>query len=428
MASVRLGAALRQIHGLFEAGTVAGLTDGQLLDRYLARRDESAFAALVMRHGPMVLGVCHAVLHGSPEVEDAFQATFLVLIRKAGTIRGRDAVGGWLHRVAHRVAVAGRPRSLAEGSSRARVSDLSALIVAVGESPVDDDWRISAARGARAAARAIPPAGRALLPGRQDPRAGRPRAALERGDPPPPPGRCPRPAPLPADPARRRRVERPPWPPRWHPEATAAVPPGWVDALARDRRRDTPSRPPRLAWPGRWSGACSPDRSRPSRTSSILLVAMSLVAGHLVPAGPARADAIPPGRPLRLAPSPPPAQASSPSDPHDPIEPERSLTVRGRVLDPDGKPFAGAKVYAYRPDPREVDILFAPGPPAPDAISDADGRFQFAIADPGFERSQDAGDLEPPDRRGPGPRIRAGLGLVHHGRRGQGPDAQAGPG
>src|SRR5690242_13726925 len=112
MASVRMGSALRQIHGLFEAGTVAGLSDGQLLERYLARRDESAFAALVMRHGPMVLGVCHAVLRGAPEAEDAFQATFLILVRKAGTIRGRDAVGGWLHRVAHRVAVeAGRDRT-----------------------------------------------------------------------------------------------------------------------------------------------------------------------------------------------------------------------------------------------------------------------------------------------------------------------------
>ena len=142
MASVRLGAALRQIRGLFEAGTVAGLTDGQLLDRYLTRRDESAFAALVMRHGPMVLGVCHAVLHGSPEVEDAFQATFLVLIRKAATIRGRDAVGGWLHRVAHRVAVeAGRDRSRRDRREHA-AGDLSDD-VAAGEAAADDDWRVT---------------------------------------------------------------------------------------------------------------------------------------------------------------------------------------------------------------------------------------------------------------------------------------------
>ena len=140
MASVRLGAALRQIRGLFEAGTVAGLTDGQLLDRYLTRRDESAFAALVMRHGPMVLGVCHSVLHGSAEVEDAFQATFLVLIRKASTIRGRDAVGGWLYRVAHRVAVqAGRDRSRKDRREHP-AGDLPDDIVA-GESASDDDWR-----------------------------------------------------------------------------------------------------------------------------------------------------------------------------------------------------------------------------------------------------------------------------------------------
>ena len=140
MASVRLGAALRQIRGLFEAGTVAGLTDGQLLDRYLTRRDESAFAALVMRHGPMVLGVCRAVLRGSPEVEDAFQATFLVLIRKASTIRGRDAVGGWLYRVAHRVAVqAGRDRSRKDRREHP-AGDLPDDIVA-GESAADDDWR-----------------------------------------------------------------------------------------------------------------------------------------------------------------------------------------------------------------------------------------------------------------------------------------------
>ena len=79
MASASMGATLRQIGRLFGAGNVGGLTDRQLLDRYLGRRDESAFAALVGRHGPMVLGVCRAVLKGSSEVEDAFQATFLVL-------------------------------------------------------------------------------------------------------------------------------------------------------------------------------------------------------------------------------------------------------------------------------------------------------------------------------------------------------------
>lgn len=104
MANVVPGAALEQIRHLFAAGTVAGLSDAQLLDRFRAGRDTSAFEALVTRHGPMVLAVCRGVLRDPHDAEDAFQATFLVLVRKAGTIRGCDALGGWLHKVAHRVA------------------------------------------------------------------------------------------------------------------------------------------------------------------------------------------------------------------------------------------------------------------------------------------------------------------------------------
>ncbi len=207
MASVHLGSTLRQIQGLFEVGTVAGLTDGQLLDRYLASRDESAFAALVVRHGPMVLGVCRAVLNNSPEVEDAFQATFLVMIRKAGTIRGRDAVGGWLHRVAQRVAVQAVLERSRKSTSRAR-GGRSVRPHRGRRDPCGRGLARSVARGGRAAAGAIPPADRALLPRRQDPCTGGARAALGRGDGASPPGRCPRPAPLTADPARGRYVER----------------------------------------------------------------------------------------------------------------------------------------------------------------------------------------------------------------------------
>ena len=105
MATLTAGAALRQIGALFGQGIVAGLADGQLLDRFLARRDGLAFEALVERHGPMVLAVCRGTLRDPADAEDAFQATFLVLVRRAGSIRGRDAIGPWLHRVAHRVAV-----------------------------------------------------------------------------------------------------------------------------------------------------------------------------------------------------------------------------------------------------------------------------------------------------------------------------------
>jgi RNA polymerase sigma factor (sigma-70 family) len=81
------------------------LSDAQLLERFVAERDEAAFELLVWRHGPTVLGVCQRVLRNEQDAEDAFQATFLVLVRKAGSISKRQAVGSWLYRVAHRVAL-----------------------------------------------------------------------------------------------------------------------------------------------------------------------------------------------------------------------------------------------------------------------------------------------------------------------------------
>src|SRR5438270_3436289 len=105
MASAAMGAAFRHFRDLFGAGSVVGLGDGQLLARYSGSKDEAAFEALVGRHGPMVLATCRAVLRSEHDVEDAFQATFLVLARKAHSIRGGDALGGWLHRVACRAAV-----------------------------------------------------------------------------------------------------------------------------------------------------------------------------------------------------------------------------------------------------------------------------------------------------------------------------------
>jgi RNA polymerase sigma factor (sigma-70 family) len=108
MASRPHGAVLQQIHRLFERGSLSGLSEWQLLDRYASRRDEAAFEALVARHGPMVLGVCRRVLDDPHAVEDAFQATFLVLVRKARTLGERDAIGHWLYGVACRVALRAR--------------------------------------------------------------------------------------------------------------------------------------------------------------------------------------------------------------------------------------------------------------------------------------------------------------------------------
>jgi RNA polymerase sigma factor (sigma-70 family) len=82
----------------------AGLTDGELLRCFIEQRDEAAVAALVRRHGPMVWGVCRRVLHNDHDAEDAFQATFLVLVRKASAIVPREMVANWLYGVAHQTA------------------------------------------------------------------------------------------------------------------------------------------------------------------------------------------------------------------------------------------------------------------------------------------------------------------------------------
>jgi hypothetical protein len=82
-----------------------GMTDGKLLGQFIERRDEAAFEALVRRHGPMVLGVCQRLLGNAHDAEDAFQATFLVLVRRAASIRKRDLVGNWLYGVAYRTGL-----------------------------------------------------------------------------------------------------------------------------------------------------------------------------------------------------------------------------------------------------------------------------------------------------------------------------------
>ena len=109
----------RDLRTLFQFGTLGGLTDGQLMERFATLRDEGAelaFAALVERHGPMVLRVCRGILRDDHEAMDAFQATFLVLARKGHALWVRDSLGPWLHRVACRAA---RQAKAQEGRRRA---------------------------------------------------------------------------------------------------------------------------------------------------------------------------------------------------------------------------------------------------------------------------------------------------------------------
>lgn len=105
MATGHLNDATRYVRQLAILREGNGLSDGQLLTAFLAHQDSAAFQVLVKRHGPMVLGVCRRILKNSHDAEDAFQATFLVLLRKAEAIRNRELLGNWLYGVAFRAAM-----------------------------------------------------------------------------------------------------------------------------------------------------------------------------------------------------------------------------------------------------------------------------------------------------------------------------------
>src|SRR5262249_26763602 len=102
---------LRCLRHVVDPSGEGGLTDPELIARWLDRRDEVAFEVLVLRHGPIVLGVCRRMPRQAQDAEDAFQATSLTLARKAATIADRRALAGWLHQVARRIAMHARARS-----------------------------------------------------------------------------------------------------------------------------------------------------------------------------------------------------------------------------------------------------------------------------------------------------------------------------
>jgi RND family efflux transporter MFP subunit len=111
MADRPLHELLRHLRRAAAASGGTGLTDAELLGRFADRRDDAAFEALVWRHGPLVLGVCRRILGHAQDAEDAFQAAFLALARKADAVRRRGAVGPWLYRVAYRAALRARGRA-----------------------------------------------------------------------------------------------------------------------------------------------------------------------------------------------------------------------------------------------------------------------------------------------------------------------------
>src|ERR1700738_1478555 len=104
---------LRFLRQTCDPPTSADLTDCQLLDRFVSKREEAAFTLLLQRHGPMVLSVGRRVLGDSHGAEDVFQATFLVLVRRAASIRNKASLASWLYGVAQRIASRARTQAAA---------------------------------------------------------------------------------------------------------------------------------------------------------------------------------------------------------------------------------------------------------------------------------------------------------------------------
>ena len=134
-------AIVQDVVTLFDQGTAVGLTDGELLGRFVDREDPAAswldpaglaFAALVERHGTMVLRICRSILRDEQDAEDAFQATFLVLVGQARAVRRRDSIGSWLHGVALRVAA----RARVEQARRRRHERVAGFERAAADRPV----------------------------------------------------------------------------------------------------------------------------------------------------------------------------------------------------------------------------------------------------------------------------------------------------
>src|SRR5262245_40022382 len=323
MAHGPLNALLR--HARRPAGD-ADLTDAQLLDRYRLRNDPAAFEALVQRHGRLVLAACRPLLDDPADVDDVFQATFLALMRNAGAIRSGASVGGWLYRVAYRLALRARA-----DAARCRCE----LPEPAGPAP-DLSWR-EAVGVLHEELDRLPekfrlPLVLCYLDGRSRDEA----AQLLGWSPGAVKGRLER-----ARQHLRGRLER-----RGVtlsagllgsvllPQARA-VPPALVNSvvLLASRKADAAPAAARLA-----------EGVPPIMTANRNWLWAALLAAAAIGTGALFADR--PAAPAPSAADKPAAKADAPKPADKPAAPgEGAIVLTGKVIDPDGKPVAGAKLY-----------------------------------------------------------------------------------
>ncbi len=136
MTTRQTGAILRYLRSLVDSETTQHLSDTQLLKDFAAQHEEAAFAALMQRHGTLVWGVCQHLLHHEQDAEDAFQATFLVLARRASSIQKTEAVSSFLHGVAYRIAM-----RVKQNARRRHIRERQAVVPSQEQPPDDCAWR-----------------------------------------------------------------------------------------------------------------------------------------------------------------------------------------------------------------------------------------------------------------------------------------------
>ncbi|HTU88775.1 MAG TPA: sigma-70 family RNA polymerase sigma factor [Gemmataceae bacterium] len=379
MASESLTCVLRYIHQLAETPDERQRSDAELLDRFLAERDETAFRHLVHRHSHMVLSVCRQVLRQREDAEDAFQAVFLILARNAASIRQKTSLASWLHGVAYRTSLKAR----AEMSKRRQHEKQAAKARAVQP---ERDWALQelqavlAEEVARLAEKNRAPFVLCCLEGMSRSEAAQ-QLGWKEGTV---SGRLAE--------ARKRlqaRLER-----RGFTLAAAlcasAVGAGTEAAAPPLLLRTTIEAALRIAAGQATKGVVSAPvaalvegATRALFLSKVKLMGLVLAAAGLVAAAAGshlhRVLAIPvEGAPATL-PTMPAADKPAEKKPTKTAKKDNKIVVQGRVLDPDGKPLAGAQLF-FLPTGDEDE---APKTPPDEAKSEADGRFHFAV-----ERSQ----------------------------------------
>lgn len=394
MATAPLGTVLRHIERLVAGRDVLEWTDRRLLDDFAARRDETAFAALVARHGPMVLRVCRRLLHHEQDAEDAFQATFLVLARNGASIRKREAVADWLHGVAYRTAMKAKRSAARRRNHEGR---LKAAAPTAEEGPTWEDVQaildeeIQRLSQPYRAAFVL-----CVLEGKSGPEAaavlgckgGTVSSRLTR-----------------ARQQLQQRLAR-----RGvklslllaalavaEDIGKAGVPLALIHATVRNRL---------LVAAGGTAAGLIPSHvailaegvtkamflTKMKITTAVLLIAGLVAAGTGAAAYQALAADKPdrnqeaPKQTARKSEAPPPRDSAT-AVPEASKKDEDLVSVKGQVLDPDGKALAGVKVYCVTPHLRRIapegvrpDERFSLSePPAARATTDADGRFAFSI-------------------------------------------------